>query len=249
MAGHSKWANIKHRKGAQDKKRGKVFTKLIREITVAAKLGGSDVNANPRLRIATDKARAESVPKETIERAVKRGAGELEGVDYEEIRYEGYGPGGAAVMVDCLTDNKNRSVADVRHAFTKYGGNLGSDGSVAFLFTHCGVISFAAGADEDAIMEAALDAGAEDVVSADDGFVDVITNVQDFEAVRDALTAAGLSPESADVTMRPSTTAQLDEGQAATMLKMLDAFEEIDDVQDVHTNADISDEILEILNG
>ena len=249
MAGHSKWANIKHRKGAQDKKRGKVFTKLIREITVAAKLGGSDVSANPRLRIATDKARAESVPKDTIEKAVKRGAGELEGVDYEEIRYEGYGPGGAAIMVDCLTDNKNRSVADVRHAFTKFGGNLGSDGSVSFLFTHCGVISFAAGSGEDAIMEAALEAGAEDIVTGDDGFVDVITNVQDFEAVRDALTAAGLNPESADVTMRPSNQAQLDEGQAETMLKMLNAFDEIDDVQDVHTNADISDEILEILNG
>jgi YebC/PmpR family DNA-binding regulatory protein len=247
MAGHSKWANIKHRKGAQDKKRGKVFTKLIREITVAAKLGGSDINANPRLRIATDKARAESVPKDTIDRAVKRGAGELEGVDYEEIRYEGYGPGGAAIMVDCLTDNKNRSVADVRHAFTKFGGNLGSDGSVSFLFTHCGVISFAAGSDEDAIMEAALDAGAEDIVTSDDGFVDVITNVQDFEAVRDALTAAGLGLESADVTMRPSTQTQLDEGQAATMLKMLDAFDEIDDVQEVYTNADISNEILEIL--
>jgi YebC/PmpR family DNA-binding regulatory protein len=249
MAGHSKWANIKHRKGAQDKKRGKVFTKLIREITVAAKLAGSDVNANPRLRIATDKARAESVPKDTIERAVKRGAGELDGVDYEEIRYEGYGPGGAAVMVVCLTDNKNRSVAEVRHAFTKFGGNLGSDGSVSFLFTHCGVVSFDSGADEDAIMEAALDAGAEDVVIGDDGFVDVISSVQGFETVRDALMAAGLSPDSADVTMRPSTSAELDESQAATMLKMLDAFEEIDDVQDVHTNADISDEILEILNG
>jgi YebC/PmpR family DNA-binding regulatory protein len=249
MAGHSKWANIKHRKGAQDKKRGKVFTKLIREITVAAKLAGSDVNANPRLRIATDKARAESVPKDTIEKAVKRGAGELDGVDYEEIRYEGYGPGGAAVMVVCLTDNKNRSVAEVRHAFTKFGGNLGSDGSVSFLFTHCGVVSFASGADEDAIMEAALDAGAEDVVVGDDGFVDVISSVQSFETVRDALMAAGLSPDSADVTMRPSTSAELDESQAATMLKMLDAFEEIDDVQDVHTNADISDEILEILNG
>jgi YebC/PmpR family DNA-binding regulatory protein len=249
MAGHSKWANIKHRKGAQDKKRGKVFTKLIREITVAAKLAGSDVNANPRLRIATDKARAESVPKDTIEKAVKRGAGELDGVDYEEIRYEGYGPGGAAVMVVCLTDNKNRSVADVRHAFSKFGGNLGSDGSVSFLFTHCGVVSFDSGADEDAIMEAALDAGAEDVVVGDDGFVDVISSVQSFETVRDALMAAGLSPDSADVTMRPSTSAELDESQAATMLKMLDAFEEIDDVQDVHTNADISVEILEILNG
>ena len=249
MAGHSKWANIKHRKGAQDKKRGKIFTKLIREITVAARLAGSDVNANPRLRIAVEKARAESVPKDTIDRAVKRGAGELEGVDYEEIRYEGYGPGGAAVMVDCLTDNKNRSVAEVRHAFTKFGGNLGSDGSVSFLFTHCGVISFASEADEDAIMEAALDAGAEDIVTSDDGFVEVITGVQDFEVVRDSLKSAGQTPESADVTMRPSTMAELDEGQAATMLKLLDAFDEIDDVQDVYTNANISDDILDSLNG
>jgi YebC/PmpR family DNA-binding regulatory protein len=249
MAGHSKWANIKHRKGAQDKKRGKIFTKLIREITVAARLAGSDVNANPRLRIAVEKARAESVPKDTIDRAVKRGAGELEGVDYEEIRYEGYGPGGAAVMVDCLTDNKNRSVAEVRHAFTKFGGNLGSDGSVSFLFTHCGVISFAPEADEDAIMEAALDAGAEDIVTSDDGFVEVITGVQDFEVVRDSLKSAGQTPESADVTMRPSTMAELDEGQAATMLKLLDAFDEIDDVQDVYTNANISDDILDSLNG
>jgi len=249
MAGHSKWANIKHRKGAQDKKRGKVFTKLIREITVAAKLAGSDASANPRLRIAVDKARAESVPKDTIDRAVKRGAGELEGVDYEEIRYEGYGPGGAAVMVDCLTDNKNRSVAEVRHAFTKFGGNLGSDGSVSFLFTHCGVISFEPEADEDAIMEASLDAGAEDIVTGDDGFVEVITGVQDFEAVRDSLKGAGQTPQSADITMRPSTMAELDEGQAATMLKMLDAFDEIDDVQDVYTNANISDEILDNLNG
>ncbi|MGI9265136.1 MAG: YebC/PmpR family DNA-binding transcriptional regulator, partial [Gammaproteobacteria bacterium] len=186
---------------------------------------------------------------DTIDRAIKRGAGELEGVDYEEIRYEGYGPGGAAVMVDCLTDNKNRSVAEVRHAFTKFGGNLGSDGSVSFLFTHCGVISFAPGADEDAIMEAALDAGADDVVSSDDGFVEVITEVQNFEEVREALTGSGQTPETADVTMRPSTMAELDEGQAATMLKMLDAFDEIDDVQNVHTNANISDEILDSLHG
>ncbi len=249
MAGHSKWANIKHRKGAQDKKRGKIFTKHIREITVAAKLGGSDAGSNPRLRIAIEKARSESVPKDTIERAVKRGAGELEGVDYEEIRYEGYGPGGAAVMVDCMTDNKNRTVAEVRHAFTKFGGNLGSDGSVAFLFNHCGVINFEGGADEESVMEHALEAGAEDVLTNDDHSIDVITAVADFETVRDALQAAGLEVASAEVTMQPTTMAQLDETQAGTMLKMLDAFDDLDDVQNVYTNADITDEILEALNG
>jgi YebC/PmpR family DNA-binding regulatory protein len=205
MAGHSKWANIKHRKGAQDKKRGKIFTRLIREITVAARMGGPDPAANPRLRLAIDKARAENLPKDTMERAIKRGAGETEGEVYQEIRYEGYGPGGAAVMVDCLTDNRNRTAADVRHAFSKYGGNLGSDGSVAYLFNHCGVLNYPAGADENALMEAALEAGAEDVVANDDGSIDVLTPPNDFEQVRDAMVAAGLKPENAEVTMQPTT--------------------------------------------
>ena len=209
MAGHSKWANIKHRKGAQDKKRGKIFTRLIREVTIAAGMGGGDPNANPRLRLAIDKARAENLPKDTIERAIKRGSGELEGEAYEEIRYEGYGVGGAAVIVDCLSDNRNRTAADVRHAFSKYGGNLGSDGSVAFLFDHCGVISFPDGCDEEVIMECALEAGAEDVVNNEDGTIDVITRPAEFESVRDAMIAAGQTPDSAEVTMRPTTTAEL----------------------------------------
>jgi len=244
MAGHSKWANIKHRKGAQDKKRGKIFTRLIREVTVAAGMGGGDPASNPRLRLAIDKARAENLPKDTIERAIKRGSGELAGEAYEEIRYEGYGVGGAAVIVDCLSDNRNRTAADVRHAFSKYGGNLGSDGSVAFLFDHCGVISFADGCDEDAIMECALEAGAEDVVNNEDGTIDVITRPAEFESVRDAMIAAGQAPESAEVTMRPTTTAELDEDQASTVLKMLEALEELDDVQDVYSNADFSEEVI-----
>jgi YebC/PmpR family DNA-binding regulatory protein len=248
MAGHSKWANIRHRKGARDKKRGKIFTKLIREITVAAKMGGGDPNANPRLRLAIDKARAESMPKDNIERAIKRGSGELGGDDYEEIRYEGYGPGGAAVMVECMTDNRNRTAADVRHAFAKYGGNLGSDGSVAYLFEQLGVISFPSGLDEERVMEAAIEGGASDVLTNDDGSIEVLAEPGEFETVRDAITAAGLEPEDAEVTMRPSTTAELDEGQAGSMLKMLDMLEDLDDVQDVHTNADISDDIMERLD-
>ena len=248
MAGHSKWANIKHRKGAQDKKRGKIFTRLIREIAVASGMGGGDPAANPRLRLAIDKARAENLPKDTIERAIKRGSGEIEGEAYAEIRYEGYGVGGAAVIVDCLSDNRNRTAADVRHAFSKYGGNLGSDGSVSFLFDHCGVISYPAGCDEDAIMEAALEAGAEDVVPNEDGTVDVITQPSDLEGVRDAMTAAGLEPDSAEVTMRPTTTAELDDDQAATVLNMLDALEELDDVQDVYSNADFSEEVINRLS-
>ena len=248
MAGHSKWANIKHRKGAQDKKRGKIFTRLIREVTVAAGMGGGDPNANPRLRLAIDKARAENLPKDTIERAIKRGSGEIDGEAYEEIRYEGYGVGGAAVIVDCLSDNRNRTAADVRHAFSKYGGNLGSDGSVAFLFDHCGVISFPDGCDEDAIMECALEAGAEDVVNNEDGTIDVITRPAEFESVRDAMIAAGQTPDSAEVTMRPTTTAELDEDQAGTVLKMLEALEELDDVQDVYSNADFSEEVIAALS-
>lgn len=244
MAGHSKWANIKHRKGAQDKKRGKIFTRLIREITVASGMGGGDPNANPRLRLAIDKARAENLPKDTIDRAIKRGSGELEGEAYEEIRYEGYGVGGAAVIVDCLSDNRNRTAADVRHAFSKFGGNLGSDGSVAFLFDHCGVLSYPAGSDEDAVMEAALEAGAEDVISNEDGSLDVISRPAEMEGVRDAMVAAGLRPDSAEVTMRPTTTADLDDEQADSVLKMLEALEELDDVQDVYSNADFSEEVI-----
>jgi YebC/PmpR family DNA-binding regulatory protein len=249
MAGHSKWANIKHRKGAQDKKRGKIFTRLIREITVAARMGGPDPAANPRLRLAIDKARADNLPKDTMERAIKRGAGETDGEVYQEIRYEGYGPGGAAVMVDCLSDNRNRTAADVRHAFSKYGGNLGSDGSVAYLFNHCGVLAYPAGTDENTVMEAALDAGAEDVVNNDDGSIDVLTAPTDFEQVRDAMIAAGLRPETAEVTMQPTTTAELDDDQAATILKLLEALEDLDDVQDVYSNADFSDEVVARLSG
>ncbi len=249
MAGHSKWANIKHRKGAQDKKRGKIFTRLIREVTVAAGMGGGDPGTNPRLRLAIDRARAENLPKDTIDRAIKRGCGEVEGEAYEEIRYEGYGIGGSAVIVDCLTDNRNRTAADVRHAFAKYGGNLGSGGSVSFLFEHCGVISFPDDRDENEIMEAALEAGAEDVVANEDGTIDVITTPTEFDEVRDAMVAAGHAPDSAEVTMRPSTTAELDDEQAATVLKMLEALEELDDVQDVYSNADFSEEVIERLTG
>ena len=205
MAGHSKWANIKHKKAATDAKRGKIFTRLIREITVAAKLGGADASSNPRLRLAIDKALDNNMPKDTIERAAKRGAGELEGVSYEQVRYEGYGINGAAVIVDCLTDNRVRTVAEVRHAFAKYGGNMGTDGSVAFLFKHCGQLVFAPGTDADKLMEAALDAGAEDVIDNDDGSIEVITAPNDFVAVKDALAKSALKPEFAEVTMKPST--------------------------------------------
>ncbi len=245
MAGHSKWANIQHRKGAQDKKRGKLFTRLIREITVAARMGGGDIDANPRLRLAVDKAKAQSMPKDNIERAIKRGSGEIEGEDYEEIRYEGYGPGGAAVMVDCLTDNRNRTVADVRHAFSKYGGNLGADGSVAYLFNHCGQLLYAPGSDEDAITEAAIEAAAEDVVVADDHSIEVLTDPAEFESVRDAMVAAGLPPEEAETTMRASTSADLEGKEAVSMVKLLEALEDLDDVQNVYTNADIPDEAYE----
>ena len=237
MAGHSKWANIKHRKAATDAKRGKIFTRLIREVTVAAKMGGADPAMNPRLRLAIDKATAQNMPKDTIERAAKRGAGELEGVNYEEIRYEGYGINGAAVMVDCMTDNRTRTVADVRHAFSKHGGNLGTDGSVAFLFKHCGQLVFAPGTDENRLMEAALDAGAEDVIANDDGSLEVITGPHDFVAVKEALVKAGFAPAFAEVTMKPSTEVEMTGEDAARMQKLLDAIESIDDVQDVYTNA------------
>ena len=245
MAGHSKWANIQHRKGAQDKKRGKLFTKLIREITVAAKMGGSDLDANPRLRLAVDKAKGQSMPKDNIERAIKRGAGETDGDDFFEIRYEGYGPGGTAVMVDCLTDNRNRTVADVRHAFTKFGGNLGADGSVNYLFNKVGELQYPSDADEDAVMEAAIEAGAEDVVVDDDGAIEVLTAPEDFEQVRDAMQEAGLEAENAQVTMRASTSAELGVKEASSMVKMLEVLEDLDDVQEVYSNADISDDVLD----
>ena len=244
MAGHSKWANIQHRKNAQDAKRGKLFTKLIREITVAARSGDPDPNANPRLRTAVDKALTANMTRDTIERAIKRGSGTIEGERYEEVRYEGYGPGGAAVMVDCMTDNRNRTASDVRYAFSKYGGNLGTDGSVAYLFTKLGVLSYPAGSDEDALMEIALEAGAQDVVSNDDGSVDVLTDPADFNRVKDAMLAAKFAPESAEVTLRASTSAVLDAEAAASMVKMLDVLEDLDDVQEVYSNADIAEDIL-----
>jgi YebC/PmpR family DNA-binding regulatory protein len=245
MAGHSKWANIKHRKAAQDKKRGKVWTKLIREVTVAAREGGGgDPAANPRLRLAMDKAFAANMPRDTVDRAIKRGASDGEAESYVEIRYEGYGSGGTAIMVDCMTDNRNRTAAEVRHAFSKHGGNLGSDGSVAYLFSKQGIISFPPGADEDAVMEAALEAGAEDVVTSEDGSIDVITAPEDFAAVRDALTAAGLDTEASEVTYNASPHAELDRDGAEKLLRLVDALEDLDDVQDVYHNADISDEIM-----
>jgi YebC/PmpR family DNA-binding regulatory protein len=237
MAGHSKWANIKHRKAASDAKRGKIFSRLIREITVAAKLGGADPASNPRLRLAVDKAMDNNIPKDTIERAAKRGAGAQEGVSYEQIRYEGYGINGAAVMVDCLSDNRTRTVAEIRHAFTKHGGNLGTDGSVAFLFKHCGQLVFAPGTDENKLLEAALEAGAEDVVNNDDGSIEVITAPQDFVAVREALAKAGFKPALAEVTMKPATEVVLKGEEAERMQKLLDAFEALDDVQDIYTTA------------
>ncbi|WP_333842192.1 YebC/PmpR family DNA-binding transcriptional regulator [Pelomicrobium sp.] len=237
MAGHSKWANIRFRKERADAKKGKVFTRLIREITVAAREGGGDPAANPRLRLAIDKAFEHNMPKENVERAIKRGTGQLEGAEYEEVRYEGYGIGGAAVMVDCLTDNRTRTVADVRHTFTKYGGNLGTDGCVAYLFKHCGQLVFAPGTDENRLMEAALEAGAEDVIANDDGSLEVITAVSDFDAVRKKIEAAGLKPAVAEVTMRPVTEVELRGEEAARMRKLLEALEALDDVQEVYTTA------------
>ncbi len=239
MAGHSKWANIKHKKAATDAKRGKLFTRLIKEITVAAKHGGGDPNFNPRLRLAIDKAKADNMPADNIERAIKRGTGELEGVSYEEVRYEGYGIGGAAVMVDCLTDNKTRTVADVRHAFSKYGGNLGTDGSVAFQFKHCGQIILAPGTDEDKVMEVVLEAGAEDVIHNEDDSIEVITAPANeaFAAVVDALAKAGLKAEFAEITMKPENEIELAGDDAVKMQKILDALEGLDDVQNVYSNA------------
>ena len=242
MAGHSKWANIKHKKAAQDAKRGKVFTRLIKEITVAARLGGGDPDSNPRLRLAMDKAYDQNMPKDNVERAIKRGCGTLEGVDYEEIRYEGYGISGAAVMVDCMTDNRVRTVSDVRHAFTKYGGNLGTDGSVSFLFKHCGQLIFAPGIEEEKIMDAALESGADDVITHDDGSIEVITAPSDFLQVKSNLEKSGFKAEFAEVTMKPSNEVILSGDDAIKMQKLLDALENLDDVQNVYTTAVLEDQ-------
>ncbi len=247
MAGHSKWANIQHRKKGQDAKRGKLFTKLIREITVAARLGGGDVDSNPRLRAIVDKSLRANMTRDTVERAVKRGAGDTDGDSFDEIRYEGYGPNGVAVMVDCLTDNRNRTVAEVRHAFTKAGGNLGTDGSVSYLFSKIGILSYPAGSDEDAIMEAALETGAEDVETNDDGSIDVTTAADDFMDVKDAMLAAGFDPEMAEVTMKASTSVDLDVEDAQKVMRLVDMLEDLDDVQNVYSNAEFSDEVMEQL--
>ncbi len=241
MAGHSKWANIQHRKGRQDAKRGKIFTKIIKEITVAARLSGGDVTMNPRLRAAVAEAKEENMPADNITRAIKKGTGELEGVNYEEIRYEGYGINGAAIIIDCLTDNKQRAVADVRHALTKFGGNLGTDGSVAFMFKHCGSLVYEPGTDEDKVMETALEAGAEDIVTDEDGSIEVITPPNEFMAVKEAMEAAGLKAVMAEVTMKPMSEVEFAGDDAVKMQKILDALEDLDDVQDVYTTAVIED--------
>ncbi len=237
MAGHSKWANIQHRKGRQDAKRGKIFTRLIKEITVASRIGGADPNMNPRLRLAVDKAYENNMPKDNVERAIKRGTGGLDGVNYEEIRYEGYGASGTAVIVDCLTDNRVRTVAEVRHAFTKFGGNLGGEGSVAFLFKHCGQLLYAPGTSEEKLMDAALEAGAQDVVAHDDGSLEVLTTAHDFVQVKGALEKAGFKAELAEVTMKPTTETEISAEDAAKLQKLIDALESLDDVQDVYTTA------------
>jgi len=244
MAGHSKWANIKHRKAAQDAKRGKIFTRLIKEITVAARLGGGDPEANPRLRQAVDKALSNNMPKDNIDRAIKRGTGELEGVSYEEVTYEGYAPGGVAVMVECMTDNKNRTVSEIRHAFSKGGGNLGEDGSAAYIFHKTGMLIFDSDVDEDALMEAAMEAGADDIAS-EDGQQVVYTDPQDFEDVKNGLNEQGFEPQVAEVTMKPDTTIHVDGDQAEKVLKLLETLEDHDDVQNVYANYDIPDEVFE----
>ena len=243
MAGHSKWHNIQHRKGAQDAKRGKVFTKLIKEIVVAAKMGGGVIENNPSLRAVIDKALAANMKRDTIDNAVKRGAGDLDGDNYEEVRYEGYGLGGTAIMVDCLTDNRNRTVADVRHAFSKHGGSLGTDGSVSYMFSKQGFISFASG-DEDAIMEVAIESGADDVITNDDGSIDVMTAPDDFFSVKDALVANNLNPEHSQITMEPANRIELNLEDAEKFMKLIDRLEDLDDTQDVYHNADISDELM-----
>lgn len=247
MAGHSKWANTKHRKAAQDAKRGKIFTKIIRELVTAARLGGGDVGSNPRLRAAVDKALANNMTRDTLNRAIARGVGGDDDAQMETIIYEGYGPGGTAVMVECLSDNRNRTVSEVRHAFTKTGGNLGTDGSVAYLFTKRGVISFAPGLSEDNIMDAALEAGADDVITYDDGAIDVYTTPDAFGEVKDALEAAGLTPEASEVVLVPSTRADLDAETAPKLLRLIDMLEDSDDVQEVYHNGEISDEVAATL--
>ena len=239
MAGHSKWANIQHRKGRQDEKRGKIWTRIIREITVAARAGGGDLSANPRLRLAVDKAKAANMPADRVKYNIDKATGNAEGMSYEEIRYEGYGIGGAAIIVDTMTDNRVRTVAEVRHAFSKQGGNMGTEGSVAFQFKHCGQLIFAPGTNEDALMEAALEAGAEDVITGDDGAIEVLTSFADYEAVKNTLEAAGFKPELAEVTMRPENTIELSGDDAAKMQKLLDVLEDLDDVQAVYHNASI----------
>jgi len=239
MAGHSKWANIQHRKKAVDAKRGKIFTRINRVLSVAAREGGGDPDSNPALRLAIEKANAANMPKDNIERAIKKATGNLDGVTYEELKYEGYAPGGVAVMVECLTDNRNRTVAEVRHAFTKYGGNLGTDGSVAYLFSKIGVLNFAPGTSEDEVMEVALDAGADDVITGDDGSIEVITSAESFTAVVDAMRAAGLEAENSEITMRASLEVELDVDSGEKVLRFLDALEDLDDTQDVYSNADI----------
>ena len=241
MAGHSKWANIQHRKGRQDEKRGKAWTRVIREIMVAARLGGGDASANPRLRLAIEKAKAVNLPVETVKRNIDKATGNLEGVSYEEIRYEGYGIGGAAIIVDCMTDNRVRTVAEVRHAFSKYGGNMGTEGSVAFQFKHCGQLVFAPGTNEDKVMEVALEAGAEDVITDDDGAIEVLAAPAEFEAVKAALEAAGLKPEVAEVTWRAENNIELAGEDATRMQKLLDVIEDLDDVQDLYHNALITE--------
>ena len=248
MAGHSKWANIQHRKGRQDKKRGKLFTKLIREITVAARIGGSDLNSNPRLRTAVDKAKNQSMPKENIDRAISKGTGEGEGFNLEEVTYEGYGPGGVAILIECMTDNKNRTVAEVRYALSKFGGNLGTEGSVAYLFQQVGLISLSGVEDPDRIMEVAIDSGAEDIEYDEEGSMDIITKPADFLNVRDSLLAQGINPEISDVTMRALNDVSIDIEHAESMLKLLDILEDLDDVQAIHSNAEIPNELLERLN-
>ena len=241
MAGHSKWANIKHKKAATDAKRGKIWTRLIKEITVAARIGGGEIASNPRLRLAIDKAADANMPKDNVTRAIQRGTGGLEGVNYEEIRYEGYGLNGAAIIVDCMTDNRVRTVAEVRHAFSKYGGNMGTEGSVAFLFNHCGQLMFAPDTNEDALMEAALEAGADDVIADDEGGFEVLCDPQIFSNLRETLEKAGFKPEVAEVTMKPSTNTEFTGDDAVKMQKLLDALENLDDVQEVYTNAVIED--------
>ena len=245
MAGHSKWANIQHRKRAVDAKRGKIFTRLNRELSVAAREGGGDPDTNPRLRLAIDNANAANMPKDNIERAIKKATGDLEGVNYEEVRYEGYAQGGVAVLVECVTDNRNRTVAEVRHAFSKHGGNLGTDGSVAYLFSKIGVLNFAPGTSEEALMEVALDAGADDIVAEDDGSIEVVTSPEAYSAVLAAMKKAGLDPENAEITMRASTEVELDEETGRKVLSFLDTLEDLDDTQDVYSNADIPESVYD----